>query len=113
MSGSRDSVLGGRGRSDGVGSRGSSISPGVKSRAISVLFLRHRRRYWRVARHKLLVHMRELPARVLQEELAMDGVHRCKNIHEHDGEPRKDHSAVLVVKDRSVGNKELQFAHKP
>jgi hypothetical protein len=34
-----------------------------------------------LAGKRLVVDMGELPARVFQEELALDGIHTCKDIH--------------------------------
>src|SRR6185437_9363825 len=88
-------------------SRRSSNSPGMKSRDISVrFFVGHWGWHGRMPGHNFFVDMQELPASVFQEELALDGKYRSKDIYEQHGSPEKHHWPILMNKNGAVRDQE-------
>ena len=61
----------------------------------------------------LRVDMREFASRILQEELALDGVDRGEHIYEQDSEPQEKLRSVLLKKNMPVRDKKLQFTQQP
>src|SRR5260370_17765134 len=57
----------------------------------------------------LVVYMRELPARVFEEELALNRVYPGKDIHKQDRDPQQNHASVLMNQDVPVRNEELEL----
>src|SRR5260370_3067590 len=61
----------------------------------------------------LVVQMRELPARVFGEELALDRVCPGKDIGKQSRGPQENHASVLMNQDVPVRNEELELAEEP
>ena len=66
-----------------------------------------------MARHNLLVDVRQLAACIFEEECALDHVNGGKDIHEQHGNSGQDHVSVLVVQNEAVGDEKFEFAHEP
>ena len=75
--------------------------------------LLQRRRQGSMADDDLRVDVREFASRVLQEELALDGVDRSEHVHKQDGEPEEKSRSVLVKQDMPVRDEKLQFTQEP
>ena len=65
-----------------------------------------------ISNMKLLVDVGQFPARVLEEELANEDEPACENIEKKYPEKDGERPAVLVEKERSIGDEELQLAHE-
>src|SRR6266478_5745555 len=61
----------------------------------------------------LVVYMRELPARVFEEELALNRVYPGKDIHKQDRNPQQNHASVLMNQDVPIRNEEFELAEEP
>ncbi len=59
------------------------------------------------------VDVREFAARILKEELPLDGIDRGEQIDEEDSEPQEKLRSVLSKKDMPVRDKEFQLTQQP
>src|SRR5207249_5725802 len=57
--------------------------------------------------------MGELPAGILQEELALERIDGGKDVDKQNGTPQEKRCAVAVKQDVPVGNEKLQLAQEP
>src|ERR1022692_412442 len=84
------------------------------SRDISVrLLVACGRGHLRLAHVELLVQMRELPPRVLQEEPAVERESGGENIQEENDDGHKNDRTVFAEEDALIGRHELQLVEQP
>ena len=61
---------------------------------------------------KLLVDVRQLPASVFEEGLANEDERAGEDVEKQCSQKDGERPAVLVEKERSIGDEELQLAHE-
>jgi hypothetical protein len=66
-----------------------------------------------MASDDLGVDVGEFAARVLEEELSLDGIDGGKQIHKENSEPQEQHTAVLPEQNVPVRYEELQLTQQP
>ena len=60
------------------------------------------RRRGKLASERLIIEVGQLASRVLQEELALDGVGACKHIDKEHSEPQEKQQPVPVQQDVAI-----------